>query len=497
MGLLQRIGHALGFASHEAISLRRFESAKTDRTNREQWRDAKEKPINDDLQDLPTIRGRCTKEYHRNGIVQGVVKTHAIDIVGKCGPTLQVQSDDPNYDRALEAGWNAWWAMPDAAEKWPGVELLRLWVKSLWKKGEFIIQKVTDHGAPGPVKLRLNTIDSRRLRSPFGLVGNERIFMGIEVDANGKALRYHFEDYLPNEIGAMSIATKTYPAKDILHFFELDEAGQLRGIPWLSPSLQPTADLRDYDTEVLDAARTANDFAVSLYTDHPESQYLEVNESVDIERRTISTLPPGWKPFTVTPPQPTTTYVDFRAERQREVGRPVGMPLMKIRLDASKHNYSSARFDGQGYQSGIGALEGSIERMILNALVMEVARELELADGEARLPKRPKNVKLIWTWPPQPHVDPEKEAAGLAIQLNETKTISFGEACAMLGRDPERVLEDIERWTKAFTEKGLVPPWAPPAGEANESENRAVTRAMIKRYIEDALDARQSEGWRS
>lgn len=482
------VGKFFNFRSHEALALRRYESAKTTRLNSTQWNDAADKPINDDLPgDLETIRGRCAKEYGRNGFVQGVVRTHVTDLVGEDGPTLQVISDNATYNEAFEAGWRSWWAAPDAAGKWSGVDLLKIWIKSLWLCGEYLVQKVTRNNAAGPVKLRLNTIAARRLRTPFGREGQASIFMGIEVDSDGRPVRYHFEKYLPGELLASSLETVPVDAGNVLHHFEADEAGQLRGVPWVQPSLQPSADLRDYDDQVLDAARVAADFAVALYTEHPDARYIEVNESVEVERRCYSTLPPGWKPLALTPPQPATNYVEFREERLREIGRPVGMPLLKIRCDASGSNYSSARFDDQQYSSHLRAVQGSIERSTLTPLALDVARELELSGA---IPQRPDKITIAWTWPARPNVDPEKEAQALLIELVETKTLSFGDACKKLGRDPDAVLADIERWTNTFIDKGIVPPWAQPDPAANATEDTAVKKAEVKRWISEALEER-------
>jgi len=507
--MLRWLGKMFSLRSHEAISLRRFESAKTTRLNSAQWKDAADQPINQDIAlDASTIRGRTQKLYHTDGFVQGVVNTHAADIVGEQGPTPQVESDSEEWNRWAEDVWLEWWnpawptldTRPDAAGLLCGPDLLTLWMKGLWKNGEILLQLISKQDRPGLVKLRINTVHPRRLKTPLAGMANGSIFAGIELDANGRPLRYHFEKYVPGEIAAMSLQTEVVNASDVIHFFRPDEEGQSRGIPWLSPSLQPTADLRDYDDQVMDAARQAADWAVALFTKHPDAEYIEVNESTEIERRTMSTLPPGWEPMGLTPPQPSTNYVDFRTERQREIGRPVGMPGLKIRCDASKHNYSSARFDDQGYAAQNAALEGALERGVLNTLFFLVVREAELQSKSADVPvpQRPKKVRLAWSWAPRPHVDPEKEMSALLIELAETKTLSFGEACKRLNRDPEAVLRDIEKWNARFKTAGIVPPWERPTGGGGEAdpESRSALRAQVLRWIREELEERGVSGWR-
>ena len=88
--------------------------------------------------------------------------------------------------------------------------------------------------------------------------------------------------------------------------------------------------------------------SVLLASNHPDAEFLPVNESTSIERNRMGTLPPGWTPHTLNTSQPADNAGDFRREKLREVGAPASMPLMKIQHDSSNHNYSSARFDGQG-----------------------------------------------------------------------------------------------------------------------------------------------------
>ena len=57
---------------------------------------------------------------------------------------------------------------------------------------------------------------------------------------------------------------KPVPPDLIIHEFTVDEEGQLRGFPWVTPSLEPVAELRDYDHQVQDAARAMADMNAAL-----------------------------------------------------------------------------------------------------------------------------------------------------------------------------------------------------------------------------------------
>jgi hypothetical protein len=257
--------------------------------------------------------------------------------------------------------------------------MMCLFLRGLWTDGEFLAQIVNDPDATTPVKLRLKPIAARRLATRPQDFASADVTLGVKRNALGRAVEYYLKEF--NLLGPFEVDTGRFiptPAADLFHGFLVLEAGQVRGAPWLATSLQPMSDLREFDAQVLDAARQATRWAVALYTDHPDAEYLELNETAEVEPGQFQTLPPGYKPMGLNPPQPATNYVDYRAERQRDAGRGRGMPLMTVRLDSSKHNYSSARFDAQVYRRGIARLRAWLRRRLLVRLVNLIAREATL-----------------------------------------------------------------------------------------------------------------------
>jgi lambda family phage portal protein len=396
-----------------------------------------------------------------NPILEGIVNTYATDVVGQQGPRLQVHSSNPQYNERLEKLWRTWFANPDINGVLSGPDVLRLWVRALFPKGEYLTQIVTDPQAKGPVQMRLHCLDADLLETPPSLAGDAHVALGVRRTKTGRPTQYYLRDEEP--MGAYRILTAKHtplPADVVLHGFVPLEPGQARGVPWLAVMLQVIADLRDYDTEVLAAARVAANQALWFYTDHPDAPYMHVNESTDIERGTASTAPPGWKPFALSPTQPATNYVSYRTERLRELGRPINMPLMMVRLGSEDHNYSSARFDGQIYQRGIGCAQTMFERP-LNRCVDEVAREAELARA---LPPRPADVSYVWLHNKPPHVDPSKEANAERTYL-ENGTLTLEEALAAQGKDLDEHLEALRRINQALEKIGVKLVWqyVPPA----------------------------------
>lgn len=452
----------------EPWTLRRWEAAETNRLNSAHWTKATGQTINADLAgSLKTLRARCTYEASNNPIVEGMIHSHASDIVGPDGPTLDVLSDSDEYNEALEAEWRNWsnphplsgLPKPDAAGMLTLADLLRQNVWQWWTKGEDLTQITTEEAPGGQVAMRFLAIDPDRLDTSPEHAGDPNVALGVRRSRSGRPLQYFIAD--TTQFGPYSlIGTKydTFSADDIIHQFEQMEPGQIRGFPWLASGLPTIAELRDYDTSVLDCARAAAALCVVWYTEHPDAQYIEVNESVDIERNKQWTGPPGWKPQVIDPKQPAAQYVQFRTERLRELGRGRSIPLMKILLGSEKHNFASARMDNQNYQRACEAIQSWTERIKLNRLLAQFERELSLIrrGGRFVLPPRPRKVEIVWHWPKQPHVDPLKEANAERIRL-ESGTLSYAAACSANGDNEDAVIASRVRTARKLSAAGLPP----------------------------------------
>lgn len=487
MNLLRRLNRFWNSLRHETISLRRFEAAKTDRLNETHWADAGDQHLNSDLTlDLDTLRQRILIEIENNPFLEGVVNTHVTDVVGERGPRLQVISENERFNDALERGWRDWWKKPDYNGIYSGVDLLDLSVRQLWTCGSWFWQKLTADTRM-PVKLRLLEIHPRRLSSPYGTALTDNITLGVERTKTGRPIRYHVRDALPGELNAIagfSITTETIEARNAIHRFRRTEANQVDGIPWLSSSLQIAADLRDYDTQVLDAARAAADFMVLLSSKHEDAPFFEVNESVEFQRRQMRTLPPGWEPSQIKAEQPATNYIDYREERHREIGRPVGMPIMLVRLDASKHNFASARFDAKQYVRGLRKLQAWIDDSTLNDLLDEIRLELELP---------PEDYIAEWTWPvPEFSGDPGRDAKADDTRLKNLSS-TLREILGNRGKDFQTHVEQLRREIDELSPLGILHPaqieqLGRAASTAEDVSTGNASRRDLQELVREILD---------
>ncbi|KKM86702.1 hypothetical protein LCGC14_1276300, partial [marine sediment metagenome] len=151
-------------------------------------------------------------------------------------------------------------------------------------------------------------------------------------------------------------------------------------------------------------------------------------EASTLERRTIKMAPPGWDAVNIGSTHPMPNHGDYMAGQERKIGAPLSMPLMIMRRDASNHNYSSARFDGQGWARFVQKLQnflGGTPRSVgvLTRLFWMVIAEARFDDPALRNPSP--DARVEWTHPVRPHVDPLKEAAGVGKMLETGQTNLF------------------------------------------------------------------------
>jgi lambda family phage portal protein len=427
---------------------RAWEAAETDRLNEDHWRNPISDNIDDELSaDLTTIQQRCRYEAINNPLIEGAIETHATDIAGEHGPGLQMLTGRRSYDNAIEQIWGDWIESCEYKDRLHLVDLLHGWVGQLWFNGEFLVQDFFDDDG-----YHLIDIGCERLDFTTGYRNNTTL--GIEQDQFGRPLAYWIKDVTARNRTAKA---RRVPASMCIHGFRRRFAGQTRGIPIMASSLPSNADLRDFDTATMDAARLAAENSTWFVATGPDVDFKPLKDGavLDIPRRGAKVVPQGYQVSNPTPNHPGPQYVDFRQERERDVGRAGQMPLMITRADSSKHNLSSARYDGVRYGRACGRTQSWIARRALSKMLQRLVSVARLR-GELRRDPPKSGTRLRWHWTRPPSNDPFKEAMAERIGM-ENGTISFAEACGARGNRPDIVIEQRRRDNEDLLAANLPP----------------------------------------
>jgi len=470
--------------SHRAGVVRRmlragFDSAMTNDGNRRHWEHAD--GLSADAAASPEVRrvlrNRARYETANNAYAKGIVLTLANDVVGT-GPRLQLLTEDDAANERIERSFLAWAKAVGLPEK------LRTMRAARATDGEVFAVLVSNPHLPGPVKLDLRLVEADQVTTPDLSVLDEGAVDGIVFDAFGNPVEYHLLKSHPGDArsGYLGIEYDRVPAASVIHYYRADRPGQSRGIPDITPALPLFAQLRRYTLAVIAAAETAADFAGILYTDAPangEAESVEPMDAIELEARSLLTMPGGWKMSQVQAEQPSTTYAEFKREILSEIARCLNMPVSVASGDSSRHNYASGRLDHQTYFKTIRVEQDHLACLTLDRILAAWLREAVLVSDLLPLRQRTQiargdGLAHQWFWDGTEHVDPAKEANAQATRL-ASNTTTLASEYARQGRDWETELRQRAKEVALMKELGLTTdqsaPLAPADGRREEDDD--------------------------
>lgn len=128
------------------------------------------------------------------------------------------------------------------------------------ENGDHFILLTRNEGA-GPYSLALQHIEADRCSNPGYAPDSDTLIAGVEKDAAGAPIRYHFSDQHPGAIRRTKLSWTARPAfssetgrRLTLHLYRKLRTGQTRGVPTLAPVIEPLKQADRYFDAELDAA---------------------------------------------------------------------------------------------------------------------------------------------------------------------------------------------------------------------------------------------------
>jgi lambda family phage portal protein len=443
----------------------KFDAAQTTDENRRHWANADllspDAAASMDVRSI--LRSRARYEVANNSYARGIVLTLANDTIGT-GPRLQMLTEDPAANAAIEQAFMRWARSIGLAEKLRTMRMARA------ESGEAFAILTQNPNVDGPVQLDVRLIEADQVTTPGSLrlksaMKNIPGVDGVEYDRFGNAVAYHILKQHPGAgtLGFTGIANDDYdriPASSVIHLYRVERPGQSRGIPELTPALPLFAQLRRYRLAVLAAAETAADFALTLYTDAPpngEPDAVEPMDVFELEARMATTLPQGWKLGQVKAEHPSTNHVEFVKSILAEIARCLNMPFNVAAGNSSGYNYASGRLDHQTYFKAIRVDQSHFADTVLDHLFRGWLNEAILVSD--LLPRWVRTADFTslshqWFWDGTEHVDPAKEANAQATRLTNNTTTLANEY-AKQGRDWETELRQRAKEIALARELGL------------------------------------------
>ncbi|MFB3894550.1 MAG: phage portal protein [Phycisphaerae bacterium] len=448
----------------------RFDAAQTTPDNRKHWANADHLSADAaaSAEVRRTLRNRARYEVANNSYARGIVLTLANDVIGT-GPRLQLLTDSPEANQAVEREFMAWAKAADLPGKLRTMRMARA------QDGEAFALLFSNPGLDSPVKLDIRLVEADQVTTPDLSLAKANAVDGIVFDEYGNPSQYHVLKEHPGDGAASAVGGyDRVPAKDMIHWFRCDRPGQSRGLPDLLPALPLFAQLRRYTLAVIAAAESAANIAVLMKTSAPaggEAAEVEPMTEMEFSPNMAVFTPEGWEPSQVKAEQPATTYSEFKREILNEVARCLSIPRNVALCDSSGYNYASGRLDHQTYYKSIRVEQAHLEAVVLDRILTAWLAEAVKVFG-IRLASLG-DVPHQWFWDGHEHVDPQKEASAQAQRL-ASSTTTLATEYARQGKDWETELRQRAKEIALMKELGLTVAQAAPqsAGDADQKSDR-------------------------
>ena len=448
---------------------------------------------------LETLRKRSRSLYYNAPVATSAVNRNLVHIVGsglRVSPKIAWRQLGITKERADEIAADVKfkfgiWASSkgcDVTGQNNFYELQQLAILTWLIGGEVFALHAYD-GA-GPVGLCIRLVEGDLCCNPGDLSGfagvdvtcaetGNRIRNGIEIDAQGRVVAYHFvkgyrDQYQNREWVRVPARGEKTDNPNVLHVFNAIRPTQYRGVPYLAPVIESIKQLTRYtEAEIMAAVinglfsvfitsedRQAPDFGdvgTSFFNPdggYPEGEEVDSDDEIALGNGNIGFLQPGEAVQVVDAKRPNTNFDGFTGAMAKHIGAALNIPaeLLLMQFTAS---YSASR----------GALLEawnffSLNREWFAADFCQPIYELWLAEAVSKgivdMPgffaddyRRAAWCGATWTGPAPGQLNPTVEVNAAVAKMAAGLSTGEREALAMNGSD---YAENIEQLA---TEKAL------------------------------------------
>lgn len=396
---------------------------------------------------LATLRGHARDLVRNNGWARNGLRVITRNTVG-WGITPKAKG--PAVTDELLAAWESWACTTDcdAAGRLTFSGLQKLAMRCIAESGEVLIRRRWRRPGDGlslPMQLQVLEPDFLDV-TKNGIAGQQGgpIVYGVEFDAIGRRVAYWLYDQHPGSNFFSAPTSRRIDAAEVLHIFDMERAGQDRGVPWLAASIVKLKDFDEFEDAQLMRQKIAACFAafVSDLDGDPGSPLVGAPSSTDalvetIEPGLVQRLPPGKQITTANPP--LTTDDGFSIRTLRAIAAGLGVTYEDLTGDYSQVNFSSARMSRLAHWGNVYDWQWNMLVPQLCDPAWSWAMEAAAFTGILRA----SDLAPRATWTPQPMAltDPDREARANVIMIRSgQKTLS--EVIREQGMDPDEHLTE-------------------------------------------------------
>lgn len=247
-----------------------------------------------------SVLGRSRYLAANNPHAASAKETFVSALVG-CGIKPSSLSTNPDVKKAIELAWYDWTDEADADWLTDFYGLQSIVAAEMFEAGECFIRLRTrfpQDGLSVPLQLQLLPAEMLPIEYNIELANGNRVECGIEFDAIGRRVAYHFWRQHPDTDVVFSAAKgqrTIVPADEVLHLYKPMRAGQIRGIPHTLSAIVTLAILDQYEDAELERKRIAALFGAFVTRPSVDDGAHPLGSATDLgeENKSASALEPG------------------------------------------------------------------------------------------------------------------------------------------------------------------------------------------------------------
>jgi lambda family phage portal protein len=354
-----------------------YSGARRDKATLSTWNPGAGSPTTDAIADLPTLRARSRDEMRNSGVAVGALNGAVTGIVGtglSATPAIDFKALGLTFEQATAWNENAgrrflMWAESedcDASRSNDFFGLQELAQRTWLESGDAFVLTPRLARAGRATRLALQLLEGDRCCDPRPSVRAATVIEGVEIaEATQEALAYHFAARHPGDRGVVAntwtrvAARGTSGRRNVLHLFKQLRPGQVRGMPWIAPILEPLKQLGRWTDNELNAAVTSSIFSVfakmdaqafqDIFEDNgsatPDSTRLIDDRSKwtgELESGKVINLLPGEDVGSVSSTRPNPEFDPFWVAIMRQIGMALEVPY-EVLVMHFQSSYSAAR----------------------------------------------------------------------------------------------------------------------------------------------------------
>ena len=517
---MQRIGQRNQLAISGA-----YTGARVDRAQLSRYMPTTGSANSDTIADLPMLRARSRDQMRNAPVALGALNTTVSHTVGtglSCTPSIDGEFLGLDDEQAEE--WQndakrrfAAWAGStdcDVSRQLDFYGIQELGTRSWLESGDaFVITpRLARNGKPA--RLALQLVEADRVCNPVGNADSASLIEGVELDpSTNEAIAVHVARHHPggtlygqsaNVWDRITVRGSSTGRRNVLHIFKPLRPGQVRGVPWIAPIIEPLKQLGRWSDAELNAAVVSGLMATFVTMDANAFQDLYDEDAQgaiidsaskwtgEMESGKAVNLLPGESVESPPPGRPNPAFDPFWQAMVRQIGMALEMPF-EVLVMHFQSSYSAARaallMAWKAFKSKRDLLSKSLCQPVYELWLAD-----EVAEGRISAPGffsddvvRAAWCAAIWTGDGPGSIDPEKEVNAAKKRVDLGISTKQAESIAFDGIDWAQKHEQRVREINAEKEDGI---YVMPAGTALAPDQTSIEDgAPVKTAPDDSAKA--------